>query len=134
MLLQLLWPFHYSGKSRLPCIPKREVKRQLFLPSLDFPFYPCPWGTQRYSYFSLHAQPKQGKKPTGRKRSGCSVRLKDTSSSDLRSAKWSPPVVRETHLGLGIRRSPPIPNNSPLCGHQASLPPSSIAQMVLLKH
>lgn len=28
---------------------------------------------------------------------------------------------------------PPIPNNSPLCGHQASLPPSSRAEMIL-KH
>lgn len=49
-------------------------------------------GTQRCSYFSLHAQHKQGKKPRGRKRSGYSVRLRGTSPSDLRSAMWPPPT------------------------------------------
>lgn len=120
-----LRPFHYSGESLLPWAPKREVKRQLFPSSSDFPFYPCPWGSQRCSWFSLHTPHKRGKKPRGRKRSGCCVKLRGTSPSAFRSAMWISPKAASDRLSQDLESEgppPPIPNNSPSCGTGLSAP------------
>lgn len=61
--VQLVRPSHYSGQSLLPGTPEREVKRQLFLPSLHVPFHLRPQGTQKCSCFCLYAQHRQGEKP-----------------------------------------------------------------------